>query len=167
MKHRLVIGIDPDISKSGLAIWDEQQKKYLSVATISFEDIIDHLNTAIDPPFGDWILKSEVIIYLEAGHLNTKANFRRGQKSNVSETIAMRVGMNHATSMLLARMLKKHGWNVVEIAPLSKGKGLLKNLRGWTEFGKKFIRDKTGLTMRLNGEMLDALYIVESYKLRS
>lgn len=162
MKYRLVVGIDPDIKLSGIAIWDELYKKYVTVCTLPFEDIFDEIQ-AIAERYRVGI--KDVIIYVESGWKNDKANFRSGQKSSVSEKIAMNVGMNHATSILTSRMLKKHGWHVVEIAPLLKGNGLFKNLRGWTETGRKHIQDKTGFK-NLNDEKRDALYIVESFKLR-
>lgn len=160
MKHRLVVGIDPDIKLTGMAVWDQLYKNYLLCETFAFEHIHSELNMLINQYR---CAKSDVIIYLEAGWKNDKANFRRGQKSNVSENIAMRVGMNHATSMLLGRVLRKEGWNVIEIAPIAKGP--LKNLRGWTDSGRKWIEDRTGLK-KLNDEKRCALYIVEAFKLR-
>lgn len=159
MKHRLVVGIDPDIKLCGMAIWNEVLKGYITCETIAFEHIEIEIRRICTLYRTE---KDEIIIYLEAGWKNEKANFRRGQKSSISENIAMRVGMNHATSILLGRVLRAAGWNVVEIAPLEKGP--FKNLRGWTEAGRKWIQDKTGFKT-LNDEKRDAIYIVERFRL--
>jgi len=155
---RYIAAIDPDIDKSGLAIYDNERHEWLYVDTIQLEDIPQLLAGRYP--------REQMTIYVESGWKNDKSNFKRGQKSSVSERIAMNVGMNHASSMLATRILKKNGWTVVEIAPLNKGKGLLKDPRkGWTAYGRAYIEKYSGYTgKRLNSETRDAIFIVMAFR---
>lgn len=162
MKYRFIIGIDPDLEASGVAIWDAQEQIWSDVSLVPLEDMGNHLDSAFFP-----YPKSSTVIYVEAGWKNAQANFRRGHKSSVSESIAMRVGMNHATSILTARMLRKQGWEVVEIAPLGKAGGLLKKGGTWTKAGKDYIRQNSGYTGKLtSGEVCDSVYIAMHFRPR-
>jgi len=158
MRFRYIIGIDADLHLSGIAMWDNQERKWLHVGLMELEDIVYHFL----PGKPREITK----IYLEAGYMNKQANFRRGHKSSVSESIAMRVGMNHATSMLLSRMLKKAGWIVDDIAPLGKGNGLLKKDGRWTAVGKKYVAEQSGISRKLKDEELDAVYIAMAFRIK-
>lgn len=151
---RYVAGIDADLTASGVAIWDRKLKEWASVTCIPPEDCVASFSQ---------MDREDVIIYVEAGWMNKQANFRRGQKFSVSESMAMRVGMNHAVSILTARALKKAGFEVVEIKPLGKGSGLLKNSKGWTKYGTEWIEQQSGLK-KLNGEKKDAVMIAMHYR---
>lgn len=162
MSARYIIGIDPDLEASGIAIWDSQESRWVSVSPCPLE----HYDQAfLFPPGGPD--RSNTVIYVEAGWKNQQANFRRGHKSSVSENIAMRVGMNHATSILTSRILKKQGWNVVDIAPIGKAGGLFKKGGVWTKVGKDYIRENSGYAGKLtSGEICDAIYIVMHFRPR-
>lgn len=150
---RYIAAVDPDIHASGVAVWDRQEKEWVSVSKIPVEDTIaafQHMN------------RDEIIFYVEAGWKKQKANFRRGFKSSVSETMAMLVGQNHAVSKITARMLKKAGFEVVEIAPLKKG--FLKNEKGWTPAGRKHINEHCGYKGRINDDMRDSILIVMNFR---
>lgn len=160
---RFVIAIDPDLTLSGVAIWDRKEKKWIRVELVAFEDMVAWLEFLVFTISG--FDPDNTIIYVEAGYLNKQANFRRGHRSSVSENIAMRVGMNHATSILTSRVLKKQGWEVVEIAPLSKGGGLLKKDGVWTKTGKDHIKQHSGYTGKLkSGEEFDSVFIVMHFR---
>lgn len=158
---RFIAGIDPDLQNSGIAIWDRTEKNWVRVSCGAIEDLIDYLVSIqlIVPEFNP----DNTTIYLEAGWKNDKSNFRHGFKSNIHEKITMNVGENHATSKIIGRLLRKAGWEVVEIAPLGKGKGFLKGLKGWTPAGKKYIEERSGLK-NLNDEKRDAAYIVMAFR---
>jgi len=149
---RFIAGIDPDVDKAGFALWDRRDKKWVNVATMHIEDIEAALRNMED-----------LIVYVEAGWMNSKANYRRGHKSSVSEQIAMRVGMNHCASKIVARMLKKAGREVVEIPPLQKG--FFKKDGSWTKIGKDYLRGHSGYDGKIvSGEICDALLIVMHYR---
>lgn len=159
---RFIIGIDPDLTQTGVAIWDRKEKVWVSVVCVSIEDIVDSFVSITISRLPDFC-PDNCTIYLEAGWKNDKSNFRHGFKSNVHEKITMNVGENHACSKLIGRILRKAGWEVVEISPLGKGKGFLKGLKGWTTEGKKYIEERSGLK-NLNSEKRDALLIAMAFR---
>ncbi|WP_138481510.1 hypothetical protein [Dyadobacter bucti] len=151
-----LIGIDPDLHKSGVAVWNSELKSWLIHKSIPNEDIIEVL-IGICPP-------ESSKIYLEAGWLNKKSNFRGGNY-RVAQAKARNVGENHAAGKMLVKMLEKAGYKVFLVQPLSKGKGLLKTKEGrWTEPGKKYIIEKSGIVGAINDDVRDSIYLVEWFK---
>jgi len=145
---RLICGIDPDLTKSGIAIWDswlEKWVKYLAAPNEEIPKILSEYNP------------ETIAIYLEAGWMNKKSNFRKMVSSRVAQNIAMKVGQNHAVGKMLASELRSKGFEVIDTKPLYKG--LLKGKNGWTKAGKDHIIAQTGITSRINDEVRDALYI--------
>lgn len=149
---RFVAAVDPDLDLAGFALYDRKEKKWVNVALLHIEDIVAAVSGMTD-----------LIVYVEAGWMNSKANYRRGHKSSVSEQIAMRVGMNHASSKIMARMLKKSGHEVVEIPPLQKG--VFKKDGVWSKLGKDYLREYSGYTGKIvSGETCDSIFIVMHYR---
>ncbi|MCF0070256.1 hypothetical protein LZD49_07220 [Dyadobacter sp. CY261] len=144
-----IIGIDPDLDRSGVAIWNADTKVWELAKAISNENLIDEI-LAVSRP-------SCSVILMEAGWLNKKANFRK-TTGRVSQAISKKVGQNHASGQILMKMLQKEGFEVQEIKPLVKG--ILKKDGKWTHSGKKFIVENTGITSKMNDEVRDALFIV-------
>jgi hypothetical protein len=95
MKPDLYIGIDPDLTKCGVAFWRPTLKS-LDLELMSVPAIIRHLDIIRK---GD--LTFEVII--EAGWLNKKSNFRTTQNKAVGESIARNVGENSASGKIVAQ----------------------------------------------------------------
>lgn len=153
MKHKLVIGLDPDIDASGVAVWDRETNSFASIFKCPIEDIFE---------FFQEFSTVNTLIYVEAGWKNDKANFRRGRKSAVSETISMHVGMNHAASKISARILKKMGFEVVETTPLRKG--FMKNNNGWTPAGREHFYKITGLQKRISDDEKDACLLAYTFR---
>lgn len=152
---RYVVGIDPDISSNAIAIWDRKESRWASVVSIPFEEM--------ESAFVN-MSREETIFYVEAGWKNQVTNFHRGHKFSMSEKIAMNIGMNHAVSMLTARVLRRMGWEVVEIAPVSKGNGYLKNARGWTKQGREYIDKHSGYPGKLNDDKRCAILITMNFR---
>ena len=100
----LIIGIDPDLEKSGVAVLGQS----LELKNLTFAQTVELFRSHQDE------IKKVVI---EAGWLNKKANFRYGNSKAVSEQIARRVGLNHAAGILLAEMAKECGLAVVLVKP--------------------------------------------------
>ena len=77
----MIIGIDPDLEKSGVAILSHS----LELKNLTFAETVDLFRSQQDQ------IKKVVI---EAGWLNQKANFhnRIGQRKSVGERIAKNVG---------------------------------------------------------------------------
>lgn len=102
----MIIGIDPDLIKSGVAILGDS----LELKTLTFAETVELFRTQQNQ------IKKVVI---EAGWLNSKSNMhgRIGQRKSVGERIAKNVGENHATGKLLVEMAKSFNLNVVEVRP--------------------------------------------------
>lgn len=102
----IIIGIDPDLEKSGVAILGQS----LELKNLTFSETVELFRTHQDE------IKKVVV---EAGWQNKKSNThgRIGQSKIVGERIAKNVGENHATGKLLVEMARSLGLPVVEVKP--------------------------------------------------
>ncbi|MCF0074016.1 hypothetical protein LZD49_26275 [Dyadobacter sp. CY261] len=148
MQVKHIVGIDPDLNRSGLAIWDVSGKWVFHKA-VSFSELILRVTMLCQ--------KEDTVIVLEAGWLNAKSNFRKGFSRQKSDRISKNVGENQATGKNLSEVLSSSGYQVIEQKPLPKGP--LKG-KSWTEAGRKFIQENSGITGRLNDEERDAIYLI-------
>ena len=110
MKVKTIVAVDPDVTKSGVAVID-LEKRTVEVTSKSFPNLIDYLNSLSD--------KDSTLIAVEAGWLNHKSNFhgcygRRGEK------IAKDVGANHETGRKIVEMCEHIGLSVSLVKPLGK-----------------------------------------------
>lgn len=137
----MIIGIDPDLIKSGVAILGDS----LELKTMTFAETVDLFRSQQDQ------IKKVVI---EAGWLNSKSNMhgRIGQRKSVGERIAKNVGENHATGKLLVEMAKSFNLNVVEVRPTRAKKN-----------AEEFKRI-TGYMGRTNPEVRDAGMLIWGMK---
>ena len=137
----LIIGIDPDLKKSGVAILGDS----LELKTMTFAETVELFRSQQDK------IKKVVI---EAGWENTKSNFhnRYGQRKSVGERIAKNVGENHATGKLIAEMAKECGLVVVLVKPTR------------TKLKAEDFNRITGWQGRTNQEQRDAAMLVYGMK---
>ncbi|GAB3164563.1 hypothetical protein [Telluribacter humicola] len=149
---RFVGAIDPDLHMPGVAIWDRILKKWLCHQSISNDEVLGFLHQNYK--------RSELVIFLEAGWVHSKANFRGGFGTD-AHTIAKNVGENHAMGKFLSGQLKKAGFQVVEIAPLVKK--VLKVKGKWTPIGRRHVDTESGIK-RMNDDVRDAVWIVMRYR---
>lgn len=137
---KIIIGIDPDLEKSGVAILG---KSHFELKNLNFADVVDLFNDQQD------MIKKVVI---EAGWLNKKANFRSGAKKSlaVNEQISKRVGENHATGKLLVQMAQHLGLPVVEVKPTKSKTNSedFNRLTGWIERTNEHARDAAMLVFK-------------------
>lgn len=126
----IIIGIDPDLKKSGVAILGDS----LKLKTMTFAETVDLFRSQQE------VIKKVVI---EAGWLNKKANFRSTHSKRVDEQISKRVGENHATGKLLVEMAKSFNLNVVEARPTRTKKNAeeFKRITGYVGRTNPEIRD--------------------------
>lgn len=110
MKPRIIIGIDPDCSASGIAIIDKESQ-YMVLDVLPFPNLIN------------LILKIEhnFVVIVEAGWL-IKSNWhiKANDSKSVSSAKGNSVGRNHETGRKIVEMLKYHNINVIEQRPLQK-----------------------------------------------
>lgn len=128
----MIIGIDPDLVKSGVAILSDS----LELKTMTFAETVDLFRSQQEN------IKKVVI---EAGWLNVKSNLhsRYGQRKTVGERIAKNVGENHATGKLLVEMAKSFKLNVVEVRPTRSKKNAedFKRITGYLGRTNQEVRD--------------------------
>jgi len=100
----LMIGIDPDVDKSGVAFWFRKEHK-LDLATMAFFELFESLKATPD--------KANILVFIEAGWLNKKSNFRKGyvkdgqfveHSKRMGENIANKVGRNAETGRKIEEM---------------------------------------------------------------
>lgn len=137
----MIIGIDPDLIKSGVAILGDS----LELKTMTFAETVDLFRSQQE------LIKKVVI---EAGWLNKKSNMhnRIGQRKTVGERIAKNVGENHATGRLLVEMANSFNLNVVEVRPTR------------TKKNAEEFRRITGYLGRTNPETRDAGMLIFGMK---
>lgn len=105
-----IIAIDPDVTKSGVAVLDVTSKG-LSINAMSFPDLIDFIYSFPD--------KESIRIAVEAGWLNRKSNFH-GYYGNRGERIAKDVGANQETGKKIVEMCEHKGYFISLVKPLEK-----------------------------------------------
>lgn len=149
---KTIVGIDPDLTKSGLAILTGDS--WIFHAAVENCDIVEIIQKHCDP--------ATTVVVLECGWLNEKANFRWISNKRVSDKISKNVGENQATGKFILSLLKKAGYQVIEQAPLQKKP--LKVQGKWTKLGREFIVKASGITSRMNDEVRDAIYLVIAKK---
>lgn len=137
----MIIGIDPDLIKSGVAILGDS----LELKNLTFVQTVELFRTQQE------VIKKVVI---EAGWLNSKSNMhgRIGQRKSVGERIAKNVGENHATGKLLVEMAKSFNLDVVEVSPTR------------TKKNAEEFRRITGYMGRTNSEVRDAGMLIFGMK---
>ena len=114
-KYNVIIGIDCDVQKSGVA--------YLEVATrrlepyaMTFPELLEYLqDIALDSDVKGY----SVIIVVEAGWLNKISNYHTAA-SRGGQRISKNVGANHEVGKKIIEMCRHYGLEVVEQKPLRK-----------------------------------------------
>ena len=97
IKSKIYVGIDPDVSKSGVAVWDVL-KKNLELDNLKFFDLFQNL-VYLKNSYG-----TRLIVVIEAGWLN-KSNWHavKGGNSSINAQIGQRTGANHEVGKKLLK----------------------------------------------------------------
>lgn len=149
-KHiNLFVGIDPDLTKSGFAVWDRPQNKLTDYRTLAFYDIMLAIRK---------LPRESTLVIVEAGWLNKVANFHtvkvpdrlKGHDAaietytrGVRERTAKDVGQNHAAGKLLVECIERMGYTVRFSKPTKK------------KWEPHDFKRATGITVK-NQEIIDA-----------
>lgn len=110
MKASRIIAVDPDVTKSGVAVIDVREKT-VSVDAMTFPELMDYL--------GDIQDKDSVSIAVEAGWLN-KPNWHFAKSLAVAGSIGNDVGRNHETGRKIVEMGEHMGFSISLVKPLTK-----------------------------------------------
>ena len=150
----IIIAIDPDTVKSGVAVLDTNTKD-ISVFTISFPELINRIRQRCKTSnFG---AEKSFVIVVEAGWLNTKSNFH-GQTGRIGQRVAKNVGANHQTGKHIVEMCEWMGIETILQKPLNKG---------WKGANGKITHEElayfTGIKERTSQDERDAALIAWNY----
>lgn len=130
------IGIDPDVDKSGFAVWDSDSKTLEVVFCESFFEILENIEFQI--------ISFDVTVIIEAGWLIKKSNWhnKKRQTKAVGEKIAKAVGANHQIGKLFVEYCKINNIKFIEVKPMGKKNAeQFKKITGWAKRTNSEVRD--------------------------
>ena len=116
-KYDVVIGIDPDVDKSGVAFLIVETR-IIVVVSPTFADLLDYLRKTRDILTKDG---RSFVVVVEAGWLN-KAHWHVGKGGSAARAAAIgnHTGRNHEVGRKIVEMCRHYGIEVVEQPPLRK-----------------------------------------------
>lgn len=141
------VGIDPDLTKNGVAIMEDGQ--YKELLALTFPQLIELIKTA----------KKETGILFVVENVNkVKPTYFRGTKNRAIENnISQKVGMVKAVGAKIIEMLEHYGVPYTLSDPL---KGTLKKCKSDAKLFEKL----TGWEGRTNADKRDAAMLIYKYK---
>ncbi len=161
-KYDVVIGIDPDVDKSGIAYVEPESRK-LEATCLTFAELLDYLREA-----GEVLTErgKSFVVVVEAGWLN-KAHWHVGKRGSAARAAAIgnHTGRNHEVGRKIVEMCRHYGIEVVEQPPLRKmWKGRDGKITHEELQHLAIITDKTNhITDKTNQEARDAALIAWEY----
>ena len=151
-RYDIFIGIDPDVEKSGVAVFDRKTKK-IELSNLKFFAVFDFLI------FLKTVAKKEdpelkILIIIEKGELN-KAIFKAktAQNKSVSAKIGVNVGKNFETTNKLIEMAEYLGIKYEIFIPN----------KFTPKFNSSYAKNVYGIIERTNQDMRDALRCISRY----
>lgn len=112
---KIIIGIDPDIDKSGVCVLDPKGR-HVQATVASFPDLVGY--------FEKQAKQSDIdtTVVVEAAWMHNKTNWHMNPKDSrrVAAAKGYSVGQNHQTGKLICEMARAYGLKVVEHIPLVK-----------------------------------------------
>lgn len=118
MKERIILGIDPDTEKSGVAKLhlDGHGNHALSLFRMTFPELMDFLRA-----FSELGQTESITVVVERGWFTTTnyhLRFDRGQRFASRQGVD--IGRNHETGRKIVEMARHYGLDVTEMNPLPK-----------------------------------------------
>ena len=110
---RYILGIDPDLEKSGIALLDRQRGEFLKVSAVSFVEMSLILR-------GDVPDKDDITIVLEDSDLSTNWHVNPRDNVHVAAAKGRSIGMCHATARHIKELAEYYQLPVVQMKPLRK-----------------------------------------------
>ena len=117
MKHEgYILGIDPDVSKSGFALLDCEARKFTQVEALTFPAVIDRFaELAAMKADG-----KDIVVVMEDSDLATNWHYNSRDSKAVCAAKGRSVGLCHATARHLKECAENFGLEVVMMKPLRK-----------------------------------------------
>jgi len=150
-KYDYIIGIDPDVDKSGCAFLETKTKR-LETTSLTFPLLLDYL---IQEKKNAEQCETSIIVIVEAGWLN-KSNWhlRNNDGKRVAAAKGNSTGRNHEVGRKIIECAKHYGFEVFEQRPLKKA---------WKGKDGKITHEElqyfTGIMGQTNQESRDAALI--------
>ena len=138
INKKILIGIDPDTEKSGVAIKSDELKLY----NMSFFELYDFLcNFNAE--------KNNLKVYIECGFLN-KGNRHKvfGGSLSLNSKIGERIGANHEIAKKICEMCEHLKIEFIQVRPTK------------TKSNAEFFKQITGYNKRTNQEQRDACLLI-------
>jgi len=151
-KVRVMMAIDPDCDKSGVAVLNMITKK-LDLYNLPFPVLIDFITDL-------QLLVPDSMVVVEAGWLNDAHwHLGKGDSRRLSASKGNAVGRNHETGRKIVEMCRHFGVHVEEVRPLRKI---------WSGTDRKITHDEIarfipGIGSRTNQEVRDAALLAWHY----
>lgn len=137
--YNLYIGIDPDVDKSGFAVWDGHN--YIELTTLSLSDLMTALKAYHD--------EYPLLVRLEAGWLASGLNWHAGGLRSANS-----VGRNHEIGRQIEKYCKNNGIEYTLVKPLGYSSYKHERFCMITKWPK---------SMRTNSDMRVAALLVYGY----
>lgn len=154
-RNGFVVGIDPDVSKSGFALLDCEAREFTQVEALTFPDVVDRFaELAASKVDG-----KEVVVVMEDSDLSTNWHYNSRDSKAVCAAKGRSVGLCHATARHLKECAENFGLEVVLMKPLRKF---------WKGRDGKITHDEAlhfmrGLPKQTNQESRDAALLAWAY----
>lgn len=115
MKYDVIIGIDPDVDRSGVAYLDTHTLDIKAVS-LDFPNLIDYLVYAHGALSAQ---NRKLVVVVEASWQVVKSNYH-AHYGRAGEAIARKVGANHQVGKLIIEMCQHKNIECEEMYPLKK-----------------------------------------------
>ena len=154
-KIDIIIAIDPDVEKNGVAYLNCENKN-LEISTLSFPELLDYLRYVQRCAE---TTQKHLVVVVEAGYMN-KGNWHLNPKDTKAAAAAKgnHAGRNHETARKIVEMCKHWQREVKEVKPLEKC---------WKGKDRKITHEElarfTGVMGRTNQEGRDAALLAWVY----
>lgn len=110
MMTKKIVAVDPDVTKSGVAVIDVEGRT-VETDAMAFPDLIEFLYGMPD--------KESALIAVEAGWMN-KPNWHSAPSIAAAANVGNRIGRNHETGRKIVEMCEHKGLRVSLVRPLEK-----------------------------------------------
>jgi len=154
-KYDVIIAIDPDVEKSGVALLEVETRK-LEVSSYTFQQLFDYLTFIKEENEKH---NKKIVVVVEASWTTTHNYHLSGKHTLASASkTGYNIGRNHQQGMVICEMAKHYGFEVIEHAPLRKC---------WKGKDGKITHEElasfTGLIGKTNQDSRDAALLAWNY----
>lgn len=124
-RPKYIIGVDPDVEKSGFAVLDVQHKRFTLVKAMKFVELAEVIVCSKHQPgylgLDEKIETSDCVFVLEDSDSTTNWHLDGPHlKARLASAIGHGVGMCHATQRHIQEFAEYFGFKVERVKPLKK-----------------------------------------------